>query len=177
MSLVSEALGLGPHELDALFDADRLKLQPRGKLMCYPPADPGAEGVQSGIEAHTDKSVLTYVRTTSILRLPTDANCGCTYRSCFKLPTSPDSRSRASREIGSLSLQSRGRSLLTWETVRYDIVATYSWLTLSSSLGESNSGDCDFHSSPRTLAPQKGPLLGCVLRQSCDARPDRRPEV
>jgi hypothetical protein len=68
MSLVSEALGLGPHELDALFDADRSKLQPRGKLLCYPPADPGAEGVQSGIEAHTDKSVLTYVCTTSILR-------------------------------------------------------------------------------------------------------------
>ncbi|KAJ7239308.1 Clavaminate synthase-like protein, partial [Mycena rebaudengoi] len=61
MSLVSEALGLGPHELDALFDADRSKLQPRGKLLCYPPADPGAEGVQSGIEAHTDKSVLTYL--------------------------------------------------------------------------------------------------------------------
>jgi isopenicillin N synthase-like dioxygenase len=53
MSLVSEALGLGSHELDALFDADRSKLQSRGKLLCYLPADPGAEGVQSGIEAHT----------------------------------------------------------------------------------------------------------------------------
>ncbi|KAJ7290221.1 hypothetical protein C8J57DRAFT_338678 [Mycena rebaudengoi] len=60
-SYVAEALGLESHELEALFDPDRTKLQPRCKLLCYPPSDPGADGVGSGIEAHADNSLLTYL--------------------------------------------------------------------------------------------------------------------
>ncbi|KAJ6606324.1 Clavaminate synthase-like protein [Mycena vulgaris] len=58
---VSEALGLEAHELHALFGADRSKLQPRCKLMRYPPSPPGTTGVGSGIGAHVDKSLLTYL--------------------------------------------------------------------------------------------------------------------
>jgi hypothetical protein len=59
---VSQALGLEAQELYSLFDSDRSKLQPRSKLMSYPPSPPGTTGVGSGIGPHPDKSLLTYVR-------------------------------------------------------------------------------------------------------------------
>jgi len=58
---VSEALGLEERELYSLFDSDRSKLQPRCKILRYPPSPPGTTGVGSGIKAHADNSILTYL--------------------------------------------------------------------------------------------------------------------
>ncbi|KAJ7700880.1 hypothetical protein B0H17DRAFT_1327885 [Mycena rosella] len=60
-SYISEALGLQAHELHELFGSDRSKLQPRCKALRYPASPPGTTGVGSGIGAHADNSLLTYL--------------------------------------------------------------------------------------------------------------------
>ncbi|KAJ7574433.1 Clavaminate synthase-like protein [Mycena floridula] len=56
---VAEALGLPPNALDAFFDPDRKKLQPRCKLLYYPPPVDGVSA--AGHAPHADRSFMTYL--------------------------------------------------------------------------------------------------------------------
>ncbi|KAJ7778683.1 hypothetical protein DFH07DRAFT_1033389 [Mycena maculata] len=86
-AFTSQALGLEAHELHHLFGSDRSKLQPRCKLLRYPPGPPGTTGTASGIRPHCrphiDNSFLTYLlqRQSSLgLRSKTTPETGCLSR-------------------------------------------------------------------------------------------------
>lgn len=59
-TLVSEALGLGPHGLDKFFDAPEL-LQHRSKIVKYPVLPEGSDGEGQGVGPHYDAGFLTFL--------------------------------------------------------------------------------------------------------------------
>ncbi|KAF5392155.1 hypothetical protein D9757_001390 [Collybiopsis confluens] len=57
-SLIAEALGLDSTAFEQWFDQDRKKMQPRAKLMRYPPPSSPKE---TGIASHEDRGFLTFL--------------------------------------------------------------------------------------------------------------------
>lgn len=60
-SLIAESLGLDPAAFEQWFDKDRLKMQPRVKLMRYPPPTDPSNPKETGIDSHEDRGFLTFV--------------------------------------------------------------------------------------------------------------------
>ncbi|KIK62383.1 hypothetical protein GYMLUDRAFT_96002 [Collybiopsis luxurians FD-317 M1] len=60
-SLIAEALGLDPAAFEQWFDQDRRKMQPRAKLMRYPPLTNPSNPKETGIASHEDRGFLTFL--------------------------------------------------------------------------------------------------------------------
>ncbi|GAW01097.1 Clavaminate synthase-like protein [Lentinula edodes] len=60
-SLIAESLGLDPAAFEQWFDKDRMKMQPRVKLMRYPPPTDPSNPKETGIDSHEDRGFLTFL--------------------------------------------------------------------------------------------------------------------
>ncbi|KAJ3988085.1 Clavaminate synthase-like protein [Lentinula detonsa] len=60
-ALIAESLGLNPAAFEQWFDKDRNKMQPRVKLMRYPPPTDPSNPKETGIDSHEDRGFLTFL--------------------------------------------------------------------------------------------------------------------